>query len=791
MASGDRPVSAWRDRTSTACLVGVLLFGVLTGPLLYLSNVVADEDAFVAVTDEVLAQPDVRRFVAAEAATVAFESAEADELVAEVLPEQARSLSVPVTRIAAEQLTNAAFELLDTEAGTNARDAALRQLHQEVTGDGETVVIDLRAVLVRTARELAGPTIGAAAAKAVGGTDIGRFVLVEPGSSTAGLLEIVRIIPGLGLVAALAFLVLIVAAVVVANDRRRALTRVGLAMAASALLATVVVSTVLAVLLTPSGEVGAAIAEVIGGDFADQQQGTIVTGGILALVGLLLGPRPAAVALRRLPGDLWRRDEQLPTTVARIVGDNPPLARLVVWAVSVAVLLSWTRPTLRVVITVIVVTLAAQAMIWAWTDGGQRAAALRTTLGLPKPMVGTAGPGAETVDAHRRTRSNLAILAIVLAVFWPAFSTLVLSRLFIAAGLAQIAVEARPARQRAIAASAADLAEGSEARSDEAESLPRRWLVPAGLATVAAVAAGLALTIGSTESSAAATGCNGHAELCERRIDEVVFAGSHNAMSSNDLGWDLAMQDGDMVTQLEHGVRALLIDALYWDATGTVEGGDDPAAAAVIEAALSDDVPKPGTWLCHGFCALGATDLTAGLAGVNSWLDANPREVLLIIVQDEIDPEDLEAAFADSGLLAKVHIHDPAGDGPWPTLGELIEADERILVWAENGGAPGAWIQNGYADTFTETPFTFALRSDFSCAPNRGGEDNPLFLINHWLTTGIPVREAAEAINGRDALLDRVLTCEAERGQQPTILAVDFVETGDLIDVVDELNGVG
>jgi len=784
MALDDRAVSAWRDRASTACLVGVFLFGLLTGPLLYLSNVVADEDAFVAVTDDVLAQPDVRRFVAAEAATVAFESAEADELVADILPEQARSLSVPVTRIAAEQLTNAAFELLDTEAGTNARDAALRQLHQEVTGDGETVVIDLRAVLVRTAREIAGPTIGAAAAKAVSGTDIGRFVLVEPDSSAAGLLDIVRVIPGLGLVAAIAFLVLIIATVAVASDRRRALTRVGLAMAASALLAAIVVSTVLAVLLAPSGAVGDAIAEVIGVDFADQQQGTIVTGGILALVGLLLGPRRAAVALRRLPGDLWRRDERLPTTVAGIVGDNPPLARLVVWATSVAVLLSWTGPTLRVVITVIVLTLAAQTMVWAWTDAGPRASALRRSLDLPEP-----GTGA-TVDEHRQIRSNLAILAIVVAVFWPAFSTLVLSRLFIAAGLAQIAVDARPARRRAVAASAVDPAGGYEVSTDGARSLPRRWLVPAGVASIVAVAAGLALTIGSTESSAAATGCNGHAELCERRIDEVVFAGSHNAMSSNDLGWDLAMQDGDMVAQLDHGVRALLIDALYWDAAGTVEGGDDPAAAAVIEAALSDDVPKPGTWLCHGFCALGATDLTAGLAGVNSWLDANPREVLLIVVQDEIDPDDLEAAFADSGLLAKVHIHDVEGDAPWPTLGDLIGADERILVWAENGGAPGAWIQNGYADTFTETPFTFALRSDFSCAPNRGGEDNPLFLVNHWLTTGIPVREAAEAINGRDALLDRVLACEAERGQQPTILAVDFVETGDLVEVVDELNGV-
>ncbi|MEM9202089.1 MAG: hypothetical protein AAGC53_10530, partial [Actinomycetota bacterium] len=135
-----------------------------------------------------------------------------------------------------------------------------------------------------------------------------------------------------------------------------------------------------------------------------------------------------------------------------------------------------------------------------------------------------------------------------------------------------------------------------------------------------------------------------------------------------------------------------------------------------------------------------------------------------------------------------VHTHAPGT--PWPTLGELIDADERVLVYGENGGSPDSWFQNMWDTAFTETPFTFGLRSDFSCAPNRGDDSNDLFLINHWLTTGIPVKEAAASINSRNALLDRVEECESERGRLPTVLAVDFVETGDLVDTVAELNGV-
>ncbi|MFW2335364.1 hypothetical protein [Ilumatobacter sp.] len=248
------------------------------------------------------------------------------------------------------------------------------------------------------------------------------------------------------------------------------------------------------------------------------------------------------------------------------------------------------------------------------------------------------------------------------------------------------------------------------------------------------------------------------------------------------------MQTGDIVEQLDLGVRALLIDTHYWDDSGSVEGGDDAAAAAVIEAALADDEPQPGTWLCHGFCGLGATDFESALSEIKLWMDANPREVVMLGIQDEISTQDTVEAFEASGLLDIVHRHEPSS--PWPTLEELIDLDERVLVYAENEGEPSSWYQNAWEETITDTPFKFALKSEFSCDANRGQPENPLFLINHWLTTGVPVREAAEAVNEIDELRSRVDQCREARGREPNIIAVDFVEVGDLITFVDELNGV-
>lgn len=750
---------------------------VVAGPTMYLSSVVADEDAFVAVADRVMAHPQVRSVVAEKVSEVTFDALGADEAVAGILPEGVRTFAVPITQIATTQLTAAAFRLLDTDIATQALDSGLREVHRQVLAEGDEVTVDLRAVLVRTSREIGGPTVGAGVAKFVSGKDTGRFVIAEAGSTNSTLLAVVRIIPAMGVFVATLALLALLAAILIANDRRRALITAGLVLATGAVATTIVVALVLFVVLSAlagRSSIGAAVAEVLTSDFAQQQRGAVLFGTVLAAIGLLIGNRASAIALRSIPGDLWHRRPQALDALAVAVADNPPIARIVVWVAGLFTMMMWSAPTLRVLVSIVLVVVVAQLFIWTATSATDVAQRWRSRLSLsPVPVTG---------HGHSRMRVNAAVITIMLLLLWPGWTRTTVVAFFVVGALVQALLDVSGARRLAAANAQAE-AIGAP------EPARRSRYAFAGAALVGVAAIGLVSTTSSAEIRPQSTTCNGHVELCDQRIDQLVFAGSHNAMSSNDLGWKLAMQDGDIVTQLDGGIRALLIDALYWRSTGTVEGGDDAAAEFLIESALSDDQPRSGTWLCHGFCALGATDLTGGLTDIDLWLDANPREVLLIVVQDEISEDDLTAAFEVSGLLDRVHVH--LDGSSFPTLGELIDTDERVLVYAENGGAPDTWLQNAWTAAFTETPFTFALRSDFSCAPNRGETDNALFLINHWLTTGIPVREAAAAVNDRDALLARVNKCESERGRLPTVLATDFVETGDLIAVVDELNGVG
>jgi hypothetical protein len=291
---------------------------------------------------------------------------------------------------------------------------------------------------------------------------------------------------------------------------------------------------------------------------------------------------------------------------------------------------------------------------------------------------------------------------------------------------------------------------------------------PTSTSTSTSTATSEATTTSAGESSSTTEGdepltCNGHVELCGRRLDEVTLPATHNSFSATDEGFSAlnANHHQGIGAQLEAGVRGFLLDV-------TLDGDE--------------------TALCHGPCFLGSTPHAEVLTILADFLDAHPREVIVIIYQDDVEPARIEADFSDAGLDSQVFVWD---GGPMPTLAAMIDAGTRLVITAEEKGPPPPWYQHAW-DVFWDTPYTFHSQAEFSCAQNRGSLDNPLFLINHWVSTDadLPSEADAAADNTYAVLFARADGCRAETGRQPTLLAIDFWETGDLFAVVDALNGL-
>jgi len=303
--------------------------------------------------------------------------------------------------------------------------------------------------------------------------------------------------------------------------------------------------------------------------------------------------------------------------------------------------------------------------------------------------------------------------------------------------------------------------------------------------------------------------CNGDRTLCDRRLDAVVFPAAHNSMSAAEFpGWMFPNQEKGSVELLGHGIRALLFDVHYGTPIGDrvktdIQDEKDSRAkfekavgAEAVDAAMRirDRLTGPATgpraaYLCHGFCELGAVPLVTMLEGVRDFLVQNPGEVLVFVIEDYVTPADVEAAFRESGL--ERFLYRGAVKAPFPTLREMIDADQRLVVFGENDTTGVSWYHPAF-ETIQETPYTFHTTSEFNCRPNRGGTAAPLFQVNHWIeTTPTPRPSNAAIVNARDFLLARARQCQKERGRLPNILAVDFALTGDVVGAAAELNVIG
>ena len=292
------------------------------------------------------------------------------------------------------------------------------------------------------------------------------------------------------------------------------------------------------------------------------------------------------------------------------------------------------------------------------------------------------------------------------------------------------------------------------------------------------------VTQGDVDAIAANFGapvCNGARQLCDRRFDQVAYATTHNAMSARFDPYDFSIvisnQCSGVPTQLADGIRALMLDIHLWDS------GDGNA----------------DLWLCHADCNAGAQLLVDGLVEIKEFLDNHPAEVISFIIETDADTGPMEDVirdrFVESGIAAYAHVQEPGA--PWPTLAEMIAANERLVVLTDDStphercdadGTPCPWYQYLWSSLAFETPFTFLRPSDFTCADNRGDPGNDLFILNHFITRNTGAPQYAQLVNHDFLLSRRARDCWAYQGRIPNFVTVDFYEIGNVVRITNLLN---
>lgn len=278
----------------------------------------------------------------------------------------------------------------------------------------------------------------------------------------------------------------------------------------------------------------------------------------------------------------------------------------------------------------------------------------------------------------------------------------------------------------------------------------------------------------------AQTACNGHPELCGRQYSNITSIGTHDSAFVGLLPTD--NQDVSVTDQLNAGIRFLQAQTHKNLFGNTLE-------------------------LCHTSCLeRDAGTLSAYLCTVKTWLDANPNEVvtILLVNGDNVDVSMVDDAYTSSGLKSYAYTPStsPLGLSAWPTLQEMISAGTRLVAFLDAGVNPSVPYILDEFTYFFETPYDTTDPTFPQCTIDRPHglttADGRMYIVNHFLDLGLgdidipddAADNTTNAATGVGSIGAQADICIGLYERAPWGVLVDYFDKGDVFTAQNALNGL-
>lgn len=272
--------------------------------------------------------------------------------------------------------------------------------------------------------------------------------------------------------------------------------------------------------------------------------------------------------------------------------------------------------------------------------------------------------------------------------------------------------------------------------------------------------------------------CNNGTNLCDRPVNEILFATVHNGASTPVNGFTILPNHQRNLTEaLYAGYRGINVDI------------------GICNGVLG---------LVHSTCFLGFdANLTNTFQEIADFLEQHENEVLLMPTQldfgtgGEFSLLEMEAVMPVSfrNLLYEYPTNNDERP-PWPTLRELIVANQRILFFHYNGERCNSSITcpYGFMDWFdyaAESDFSLAdvdalLDKDNACRITRGETSTSFYGVNDFTSLANP--KACGVLNSGEFLRNHIVSCANVTQRDVNLVFVDCWDVGDVLEVVHEYN---
>ena len=263
------------------------------------------------------------------------------------------------------------------------------------------------------------------------------------------------------------------------------------------------------------------------------------------------------------------------------------------------------------------------------------------------------------------------------------------------------------------------------------------------------------------------TPCNGNEAFCKKHYDELCYAATHNSATDTSGLWQFPTQSQSIHSQLDNGIRAIMLSV-------QVQGSAD--------------------LVCYDNCSAGNTRLTTVLKSVKDFLSRNAREVVTLLLDSQAPASSIQADFVTAGLDTDVFT--PTAGSPWPTLGEMIDANRRLVVFASLPDSGADWLLPRSSSVW-ETGSDWTTIPSMNCDPVVGDVSMPFSIVHHYIDDAVTTDTADAAgvisvaqVNSVNIVAQRLNRCIDDHQKTPNFIVVNHFELGDPIGGTQVINGV-
>ena len=276
--------------------------------------------------------------------------------------------------------------------------------------------------------------------------------------------------------------------------------------------------------------------------------------------------------------------------------------------------------------------------------------------------------------------------------------------------------------------------------------------------------------------------CHGYAEYCLRSYDNFTFPETHNAYSALEDGVFMGVNHyTGLQAQWDGGIRAFMVDTHH---------------------VTSDNTGPEDVRFCHGSpnsfphpCSYSEIDAFEWLTLLNSLMNSSGNncpmycgDVVTLLIENYVPAEHLNNLFNKTGMSDRIYIHS-FGD-VWPDIGDLILSGKDLVVfWEQTGNQQYPWLHD-FGEFGWTTNYGEDNQDEMKCTIHRGNGSQPVWHLNHWLTSifGVADPSRSNEVNDYYFLLNRSLECWEIMDNRPTFIAVDYWEDGEITNVTITLN---